>query len=61
MKKQKSARLYNGQKVKKGDVVSFVNSDGEKCTDKIRRRNDGKLFFWNNGFDIKSYRSANKQ
>jgi hypothetical protein len=57
---QRKAFLANGTEVKEGDEVSFVNSDGIQCTDKIRRREDGKLYFWNTSFDIKDYISAKK-
>jgi hypothetical protein len=57
---QRRASLANGTEVKEGDEVSFVNSDGIKCTDKIKRREDGTLFFWNQAFDIKDYISAEK-
>lgn len=60
--KQRVARLANGTKVKEGDVVEFINSDGEKCRDIIRRdiNNPKRLFFWNNTFDISDYKSAAK-
>jgi hypothetical protein len=57
---QRKAFLANGTEIKEGDEVSFVNSDGIKCTDKIKRREDGTLFFWNNGFSIEDYSSAEK-
>jgi hypothetical protein len=62
--------LYNGQKVKEGDIVCFVNSDGVKCEGRVQRRlfdcihsetNEklikGTLFFWNNTFKISDYRN----
>lgn len=57
---QRKTFLFNGEEVKEGDEVSFVNSDGEECIDKIRRRDDGTLFFWNNQFEIKDYQNARK-
>jgi len=57
---QHKAFLANGTEVREGDEVSFVNSDGVKCTDKIKRREDGTLFFWNNTFNIDDYASAEK-
>jgi hypothetical protein len=57
---QRKAFLFNGEEVKEGDEVSFVNSDGKECIDKIRRRKDGTLFFWNNQFEIKDYQNARK-
>lgn len=61
--KQRSARLYNGQKVKVGDRVSFVNSDGEKQIDTVQYsvNNPKKLFFWNDKFEIKCYQNAIKE
>jgi hypothetical protein len=57
---QRKALLADGTEVKEGDEVSFINSDGIKCTDKIRRRKDGTLFFWNAEFNIQDYKSAIK-
>jgi len=36
--KQKEAKLYNGKKVKEGDKVFFITSDGERVEGKIERR-----------------------
>lgn len=58
--KQNKAFLASGTEVREGDEVSFVNSDGIKCTDKVRRREDGTLFFWNSTFKIGDYVSAEK-
>jgi hypothetical protein len=60
--KQRTARLYNGQRVKEGDRVKFVNSDGVTCIGTIQRdvNNLKRLFFWNNGFDITDYKNAIK-
>lgn len=59
---QKSAWLYNGQKVKAGDSVQFINSDGETCVGKIQYdvNNPNKLFFWNNQFEIIDYQNARR-
>ena len=57
---QRKAFLSNGTEVREGDEVSFVNSDGTKCIDRIRRREDGTLFFWNSTFKIDDYVSAEK-
>ncbi len=57
---QRKAFLANGTDVREGDEVSFVNSDGVKCTGKIKRREDGTLFFWNTSFNIDDYVSAEK-
>lgn len=56
--RQRRAFLANGAEVREGDEVSFVNSDGVKCTDKIKRRKDGTLFFWNAEFEPSDYKSA---
>lgn len=39
--KQKEAFLYNGKKVKEGDKVFFINSDGERLEGVIERRKQG--------------------
>jgi hypothetical protein len=60
IKKQRVYHLYNGDEVKEGDKVSFINSDGVECVGKIQGdvNNHGRLFFWNNQFDITDYRNA---
>ena len=60
--KQRSARLYNGDRVKLGDRVMFINSDGESCIGEVERdvNNPKRLFFWNNNFDVSDYRNAVK-
>jgi len=60
--KQRSTQLFNGDKVKPGDKVSFINSDGEENIGTIKYdvNNPKRLFFWNNRFDIKDYRNAKK-
>lgn len=41
---QKTATLFNGKKVKEGDKVFFINSDGVRCEGLIQRRKfDSKL------------------
>ena len=35
---QKTATLFNGKKVKEGDKVFFINSDGVRCEGFIERR-----------------------
>ena len=61
--KQRSAKLYNGDKVRAGDKVSFVNSDGKKNVGTIEYdiNEPRRLFFWNNLFDVKDYRNAKKE
>jgi len=60
--KQRFAELHNGQKVKPGDRVSFINSDGEECIGIVEYdvNNPKRLFFWNNQFEIKDYKNAKK-
>ena len=61
--KQRKAKLYNGQTVRSGDKVSFVNSDGKECVGEIKydvHNNPKRLFFWNNSCEIIDYRNAKK-
>jgi hypothetical protein len=54
-------KLNNGSVVAEGDVVEFINSDGQICRDVIRKREkDGTLYFWNSYYGIKSYKTARK-
>ena len=50
--------LVNGEKVKEGDLVAFINSDGERCESRIKARPDGSLYFWNAEYELKDYPSA---
>ena len=67
----KKTKLYNGKKVKEGDLVYFINSDGVRCEQTIQKRmfdcvhqdsgeklKKGTLFFWNNGFKPSDYPNA---
>jgi len=58
--RQRTAMLFNGQKVREGDIVEFTNSDGRRCRGHIQRdiSNPKRLFFWNNSFGISDYRNA---
>ena len=69
--KERKTTLFNGKKVKEGDRVLFISSDGYKHEDIIRRREfncthadtgeklkKGTLFFWNNCFNPSDYKSA---
>ena len=60
--KQRTARLHSGQRIKEGDRVKFVNSDGVTCIGRVQRdmNNPKRLFFWNNSFDIADYKDAVK-
>ena len=68
---ERKTTLFNGKKVKEGDKVLFISSDGSKHTDVIRRRSfdcihadtgeklkKGTLYFWNNCFNPCDYKSA---
>ena len=68
--KEKTTTLHSGEKVKEGDKVHFINSDGIKCEGVIERRlfdcthsdtkerlKKGTLFFWNNSFKPSDYRN----
>ena len=57
---QRKAFLANGTEVREGDEVSFVNSDGVRCTNNIKRRAYGTLYFWNITYNIEDYPSAEK-
>ncbi len=69
--KERKTTLDNGKKVKEGDRVLFISSDGYKHDDIIRRRETdciqadtgeklkkGTLYFWNNCFKPSDYKSA---
>lgn len=66
----KKTKLSNGKVVKEGDLVYFINSDGERCEKPIEKRKvdcehqvtkkklkRGTLFFWNAGFEPSDYKS----
>ena len=68
--KEKTTTLANGKKVKEGDKVHFINSDGVKCKGEIQRRlfncthsetkeelKKGTLFFWNSCFTPSDYKN----
>jgi hypothetical protein len=67
--KEKTTTLANGQKVKEGTKVHFINSDGVKCEGRIKSRlfdcvhadtkkklKKGTLFFWNSSFKPSDYK-----
>ena len=69
--KQRKTTLFNGKKVKEGDRVLFIDSDGYKHDGIIRIRDfdcthadsgkllkKGTLYFWNNCFNPSDYKSA---
>lgn len=69
--KKRKTKLFNGKYVKEGDKISFIDSDGYKHDDIIRRREfdcthadtgeklkKGTLYFWNNSFNPSDYKSA---
>ena len=70
---EKKTTLYNGQLVKEGDVVEWVDSDGKSRTDVIKRRifdvlhcdtkqilKKGTLFMCNNAYNPSDYITATK-
>ena len=57
--KFKRVKLANGETVKLGDTVEFINSDRHVCRDKIKIHN-GRLYFWNNSFSPADYPNAKK-
>ena len=58
----RTAKLFNGDTVKEGDMVSFVNSDGKKCTTTIEYdESRDRLYFWNIVFEITEYKNAKKE
>lgn len=56
-KYQLTACLPDGKRVKEGDTVMFINSDGEKCEGLIQRKANGRLFFWNSSTKISDYKN----
>ncbi len=61
--KQRYAKLFSGERVKAGDKVSFIDSDGVKRIGFIQYdpNNRKRLFFWNSAFEIKDYQNAKKE
>ena len=54
-------KTYNGEKVYEGDMLCFINSDGEHCQQPLKYcKETKKLFFWNNRFPVKAYRNLKK-
>ena len=56
----KTRKLFNGQTVKEGDLVTFMDSDNFFRTGKIKTRTDGSLYFWNSTHDILEYQNAER-
>lgn len=69
--KQRKTVLFNGKQVRENDMVSFIDSDGNKHFDRIRRRmfdnihnetgellKKGTLFFWNSCYRPNDYKNA---
>lgn len=68
---KKTRTLLNGQKVKEGDCVRFLSSDGEYINCQVKKRicnnihcetgkimKKGSLYIHNQFFDILDYRNA---
>ncbi len=58
--KQRKARLHCGVTVKEGDLIEFINSDGEICRDTVKRDRYKRLYFWNVTASIGDYKNAIK-
>ena len=71
---KKTTKLFNGNKVKEGDYVRFLSSDGEYINCQVKERicdnihcetgkvmKKGSLYIHNQFFDIKDYRNAELQ
>jgi hypothetical protein len=52
-------RLHNGQKIKLGDKIRWVDSDGVTRIDTVKKY-QGKLFICNNKFCPNEYKNAVK-
>lgn len=59
--KQIIATTALGELIKEGDDVYFINSDKQKVVGKIKRRENGTLFFHNIDFEIKDYQNLKKE
>ena len=58
---KRKAKTFSGETVREGDVLCFINSDGEHCVNKLKYCNRTKrLYFWNDSFPITAYRSLQK-
>lgn len=70
---ERKARLFNRKYVHEGDMVYFIDSDGDRREDIVRKRKTdcthadtgetlkkGTLFFYNNMFKITDYVTADK-
>ena len=53
----RSVKLLNGQTVRKGTRVRYINSDGEEVIDTIKVNKKGFLYFWNADYNINDYKN----
>jgi hypothetical protein len=58
--KQRTARLVNGEVVREGDQVAFMNTDYVLCHGVISRRSTGSLYFWNIDYELTDYPTLHK-
>ena len=58
--RQRKAKLYNGDVVREGNLVSFIDSDHIERVGRISRRPDKSLYFYNIDRDIKDYQNAKR-
>ncbi len=60
-KEKESIKLYNGETVVQGDLVYWINSDGNIVVDKIKKNYETQeLYFWNRNFKITYYKGLKK-
>lgn len=59
--RQKTVKLCNGDIVRYGDKVQFIDSDGDVRRGVVGRHyKTGKLYIFNNTFPVTAYKSARK-
>jgi len=57
----KKLKLANGQKVKEGESLCFINSDGEHCAmDLFYDTKRKKFIFWNADYSPNDYKGLKK-
>ena len=60
-REKESIKLHNGETVVQGDLVYWINSDGDTVIDKIKKNyKTQELYFWNRNFKITHYRGLKK-
>lgn len=53
-----TVQLSSGVSVGEGDVLGFFDDDWNWQEDKVRRREDGTLYFWDPSTDISNYENV---